>query len=94
MWKVATWNIRGRRGKEQELVQEFENAKLDVLAICETKKEGKGELETDGRHLMIFSGVEQVSRDKKGGCIIRQEGNGDAIGTREKNEWSNCVCTK
>lgn len=37
-YRIATWNIKSLKNKEMELVDEFEKAKLDVLAITETKK--------------------------------------------------------
>lgn len=36
--RLATWKVRGLNGKEYELIQEFNKAKLDILAISETKR--------------------------------------------------------
>ncbi|KAJ8934491.1 hypothetical protein NQ318_012467 [Aromia moschata] len=36
---VDTWNIRSINDKEHELIHEFEQAEIDLLAITETKKE-------------------------------------------------------
>lgn len=42
LWKMATWNVRGILGKEEKLLEECENAKLNVPAICQTKKNESG----------------------------------------------------
>lgn len=36
------WNVRGLRGKENEVVEVFERSNLHYLAITETKIDGKG----------------------------------------------------
>ena len=55
-WNIATWNVRGLAGKENELIGEweFERKNLDILGITETKKKGSGEREMEGRHLLIY----------------------------------------
>lgn len=69
--RMGTWNIRGLSGKEDELVQEFQRTKLDILGITETKKKGSGEMEMEGDHLLIYSGVDENDRARGGvGCII------------------------
>lgn len=40
-WSFGEWNVRGLNGKEEELWQEFEDLKLSVLAITETKEKVK-----------------------------------------------------
>lgn len=73
-WKIGTWNIRSIKGKEQELVQEFKQAKLDILAISETKKKGQGIIEMEGGHILIYSGVHVDSQAKEGvACLIKPE---------------------
>lgn len=72
--RIGTWNIRGLNGKEEELINEFENSKLEVLAITETKKKGKGCIGVKGGHMMMCSGVEHNIRGQSGvGCIIKKE---------------------
>lgn len=72
--KIGTWNIRSLNGKETELIQEFEKAKLNILAIVETKKKGKGIIEMENGHILLYSGVELENRAKAGvGCIINKE---------------------
>lgn len=76
-WKMGTWNVRGLQGKEQELVDEFENANLQILSITETKRKGKGMMELGNGHILVFSGVQQGERAKSGvGCIINKKWKG------------------
>lgn len=59
--------IRDRTGTNKK----FQNTKLDILAICKTKKKGKSEVKLG--HLIIFSGVKQIHRTKGSVvCIIKQ----------------------
>lgn len=71
LWKMGTWNVRSLSGKEDDLVEEFEKAKLDVLGISETKRKGKGEMSLRGNHVLIYSGVDPKSRAREGvGCVV------------------------
>lgn len=45
IWKLGVWNVRSLKGKEDEIVYEFEKAGLDILIIPETKKKGEGEIQ-------------------------------------------------
>lgn len=68
----GTWNIRSINDKEGELIKEFENIDLDILAITETKKKGKQTVELQNGHIMILSGVQNEKRAQTGvGCIIK-----------------------
>lgn len=51
-WRIDTGNTRSLSGKEIEIRE----AKIHILAITETKKKGKGQIEL---HLMLYSGVEK-----------------------------------
>jgi hypothetical protein len=42
IWKLATWNVRGLNGKEQELCYEFDKTNLDIMTVTETKKKDNG----------------------------------------------------
>lgn len=48
----TTWNIRRIKGKEKELILEFKKAKLQILAITETKKKRSGELYIEDHVIM------------------------------------------
>ncbi|CAH1159917.1 unnamed protein product [Phaedon cochleariae] len=74
IWKIGTWNVRSIQGKEKELEEEFDDLGLDLLAVTETKKKGKGLLKTDAEHLFIYSGVQERNRASAGvGCIIHRK---------------------
>lgn len=71
---LGTWNIRSLNGKEIELIDEFEKADLDILAITETKKKGKGIIKLKNDHILVYSGVENNERARAGvGCIINKQ---------------------
>lgn len=73
IWKIGTWNIRSMADKIQELEKEFITADLDILGITETKMKGSGEKILEGGHILIYSGVDQKERARKGvGCIIKR----------------------
>lgn len=55
--KLRTWNIRGLKNKEVDLTQEFKNTQLDILALSENKKKGKGLMEINKDRILIYSGV-------------------------------------
>lgn len=68
--RIGTWNIRSIAGKEDELIEEFKQANLEILAITETKKKGLGEMTLKG-HEIIYSGVDLKNRAEGGvGCVI------------------------
>lgn len=72
-WKLATWNVRGIRGKEMDLIGEFERYNIDVLGITETKKKGKGEQLMENGHIMVYGGVENDKHGAAGvGCLINK----------------------
>lgn len=72
--KLGAWNIRSIKGKEYELVQEFERADLDILAVTETKKKGQGLMEMDNGHILIHSGINADKRAAEGvGCIVNKK---------------------
>lgn len=67
------WNVWRLSGKEIELIKEFEEVYLSVLAITETKKEGKSIQEMENGHIMLLSGVGRSERAHEGvGCIIER----------------------
>lgn len=36
-WRIGTWNVRGINGKEDELNEEYEKVRMDILGITERK---------------------------------------------------------
>lgn len=72
--KTATWITRSVKDKVNEIMEEFEKLNLNILVIAETKKKGKGEIETEGGHTMLYSGVPQEQNAKAGvACIINKK---------------------
>lgn len=72
--RLGTWNVRGLNGKEMELINEFERAKLEILVIPETKRKDKGMIELDKEHLLIWSGVDNKERAQAGiGCMLHKD---------------------
>ena len=63
---IATGNVRGLTGKEDEVVGEFERENLHMLGITGIKEKGSGEMEMEGGHLLIYKGVSRDSRAKEG----------------------------
>jgi hypothetical protein len=39
---IGTWIVQGRRGKGQEVINEIDKIKMDIVAITETQKRGMG----------------------------------------------------
>jgi hypothetical protein len=73
-WKLATWNIRGLSGKENELIEECQKINVDILGITETKKKGQGSIEVGNGYYLIYSGVPTNERAKAGvGCLINEK---------------------
>lgn len=57
-----TQNMRGIKRKEEELIEEVEKAKLDILAVTDTKKKGQQMLEMEGGRTLPYTGVKLVRR--------------------------------
>ncbi|XP_072389283.1 uncharacterized protein [Diabrotica undecimpunctata] len=69
---MATWNVRSLNRKEKELIDEFDKAQLDFLAITETKRKGQGMDELDKEHVFLYIGVSTDSRAAEGvGCLMK-----------------------
>ncbi|KAF1010547.1 MAG: hypothetical protein GAK29_05049 [Acinetobacter bereziniae] len=45
MLRVGAWNVRGLNEKENEVLDEMERMKLDMMCVCETKRKGKACME-------------------------------------------------
>ena len=57
---IGTWNIRTLRpaGKLQELTQEMDRYRWNILGLCEMKWKNFGETTTEEGHKVFFSGKE------------------------------------
>lgn len=67
--KVGTWNVRGICHKENELENELKRMKIDIAAITETKKKGKGSKELN-EYIMFYNGVELHKRAAAGVALL------------------------
>ncbi|XP_043496495.1 craniofacial development protein 2-like [Polistes fuscatus] len=65
---MASWNVKSFNNKEQEILQELENQKIDIAALQETKKKSRGQ-RIYGEYIVIYSGVEKSERAKEGVAI-------------------------
>ncbi|KAK9759149.1 hypothetical protein QE152_g161 [Popillia japonica] len=64
------WDTTKNELKKVDLIEEFKQANLEILAITETKKKGLGEMSLKG-HEIIYSGVDLKNRAEGGvGCVI------------------------
>lgn len=75
--RIGTWNVRTlyRAGQLENVAQEMNRTKLDILGLCETRWSGNGRLELEN-HTMLYSGGEQHA---KGVALITTEDVGKSI---------------
>ena len=52
--RIAIWNIQSWNTKSHEILDELTNHNIDICAISETKKKGKGSQRT-GHFIMLYS---------------------------------------
>ena len=55
---IGNWNASSLTGKEQELVSEAQQYRLDVVGISSTKRQGSGNVELNGGWKVFYSGVD------------------------------------
>ena len=55
---IGNWNVSSLTGKEQELVCEAQQYRLDVVGISSTKRRGSGTVELNGGWKIFYSGVD------------------------------------
>lgn len=73
MLRFATWNIKSLNGRDQEVLQELKDHNIDICAVQETKKKGKGQKQYQD-YILIYSGVEKEKRAKEGvGLLIHNK---------------------
>lgn len=54
--RVACWNIKTLYSKNHEIIPELNEHKIDICALSETKKQGKGITKLDN-YVLMYSGV-------------------------------------
>ncbi|XP_055377908.1 craniofacial development protein 2-like [Condylostylus longicornis] len=67
--RCACWNIRSWAGREHEILLEMQKHKIDICAISETKRKGKGEL-TYTDYILKYSGIAKSKRAVAGVGIL------------------------
>lgn len=71
--RIACWNIGSWRNKDQEIVTELKEHKIDICGISETRKKGRGSV-LNGDYLLTYSGVEKHRRAFAGvGILIHKK---------------------
>jgi len=71
--RLACWNIRTWKNKDQEIILEMNNHKIDVCALSETKKRGKGILQQQN-YILIYSGRDKDKAASSGvGMLIHEK---------------------
>ncbi|XP_072392397.1 uncharacterized protein [Diabrotica undecimpunctata] len=79
--RVATWNIKSLNNRDQEIEKELTEYQIDIFALQETKRKGKGQTRL-GEYLLIYSGVPKQERAKEGVAIM--------IKTKYKDQIKEC----
>lgn len=67
--RIGCWNVRSFSGRDQEIILELRNKKIDICAISETKKRGKG-TEQYGDYILIYSGRPKETRATSGVGVL------------------------
>ena len=63
---IRNWNVSSLTGKEQELVWEAQQYRLDIVAISSTKRRGSGTVELSHGWKIFYSGVEAAMSAQAG----------------------------
>lgn len=50
--RIGTWNVMSWQAKDQEIISELKNIKIDICSLSEVKKKGKGKMEV-GNYVFI-----------------------------------------
>lgn len=73
IWNIGMWNVRGLAGREEELIWEFEKAKVDLLLLSETKVKGRGLKRLKNDHGLLYSGVDRHVWGQAGvACLVHR----------------------
>ena len=63
---IGNWNVSSLTGKEQELVCEAQQYRLDVVGISSTKRRGSGTVELNGGWKVLYSDVDAAMSAQAG----------------------------
>lgn len=67
--RIAGWNVRSFNGKDQEIIMELKYHNIDICAISETKKRGKGTSDYN-EYILAYSGKPKNERAASGVGIL------------------------
>ncbi|XP_050456668.1 craniofacial development protein 2-like [Cataglyphis hispanica] len=70
--RCGCWNIMSWNGREQEILTEMEEHKIDICALSETKKKGKGDKSYPG-YILKYSGPEKHRRATAGVGMLSKD---------------------
>lgn len=71
--RIACWNITSWNNKDIEVITELDQHKIDICALSETKKKGKG-THTYENYILIYSGRNKEDRGQSGvGLLIHKK---------------------
>lgn len=70
--RIGCWNVTSYNNKDQEILLEIKRHKLDICALSETKKKGKGNSKYD-TYILIYSGKDKNERAASGVGILIHE---------------------
>lgn len=70
--QFGTWNVRGLKSKRREVFTELEKYNMDIVALTETKKKGKG-IEKIHGYIHIYSGVSWEQHARSGVSLAIKE---------------------
>ena len=63
---IGNWNVSSLTGKEQKLVCEAQQYRLDVVGISSTKRRGSGTVELNGGWKIFYCGVDAAMSARAG----------------------------
>ena len=69
LMNYSTWNVKGIRGKMEEITSELGRLEMDVIGLTETKQKGTGS-EIVGGYVHLYSGVSKDRRAERGVSIL------------------------
>jgi len=67
---IGTWNVTSLSGKEQELVEEIEKYRLDIVGLSSTHSKGSGTVNLERGWTLYYSGVNVQERGRAGVGIL------------------------
>lgn len=70
--RFGCWNITSWNKHDQEVIAEMNRQNIDVCALTETKKKGKGNTKY-GNYPLVYSGKRKEERAEKGVALIIHE---------------------